>query len=323
MLSTPTKLFRRAMIYGAFALVAASMVALAQDPAVDPPQSPPPSAPGWRRFSTTPQPTPPPQAPAPHPAPVAVHVPERITIPAGTFVTVRVDQYLSSDKNQAGDNFSATLARPLVVGGLVIARRGQTVGGQVIEAKKAGRVKGVSHLQIGLNTLTLADGHQLAVQTGLASIAGTTSNGRDAGAVLTTTALGAVIGGAADWGQGAAIGAGAGLVAGTIGVLVTRGRPTVIYPESQLTFRLANPVTFSTELAPQAFVDARTLDVQRASSQRAPQGPRPPGYQGGPYYPPPYYGPAYYEPYYPYFWGPTFGFGFYGRGFYGGGFRHR
>src|ERR1039458_9235728 len=172
MLSTPTKLFRRAMIYGAFALVAASMVALAQDPAADPPQSPPPSSPGWRRFSTTPQPTAPPQAPAPHAAPVAVHVPERITIPAGTFVTVRVDQYLSSDKNQAGDNFSATLARPLVVGGLVIARRGQTVGGQVIEAKKAGRVKGVSHLQIGLSTLSLADGHQLAVQTGLASIAG-------------------------------------------------------------------------------------------------------------------------------------------------------
>jgi hypothetical protein len=323
MLSTLAKSFRSAMIYGAVILVAASTVALAQDPSVDPPQSPPPSSPGWRRFSTQPQPPAPPQAPAPHAAPKAVQVPERITIPAGTFVTVRVDQYLSSDKNQAGDKFSATLARPLVVGGLVIARRGQTVGGQVIEAKKAGRVKGVSHLQIGLNTLTLADGHQLAVQTGLASIAGTTSNGRDAGAVLTTTALGAVIGGAADWGQGAAIGAGAGLVAGTIGVLVTRGRPTVIYPESQLTFRLANPVTFSTELAPQAFVDARTLDVQRASSQRAPQGPRPPGYQGGPYYPPPYYGPAYYEPYYPYFWGPTFGFGFYGRGFYGGGFRHR
>lgn len=127
-------------------------------------------------------------------------------------------------------------------------------------------------------------------------------------------------------GEGAAIGAGAGLVASTVGVLVTRGRPTVIYPEAQLTFRLANPVTFSTELAPQAFVDARTLDDQRASSQRAPQGPPPPGYQGGPYYPPPYYygyGPGYYEPYYPYFWGPTFGFGFYGRGFYGGGFRHR
>src|SRR5208282_6058069 len=190
-------------------------------------------------------------------------------------------------------------------------------------------VKGVSQLQIALNTLTLADGQQLPIQTELTSMTGPTSNGRDAGAVLTTTGAGAAIGAAADWGRGAAIGAGAGLVAGVVGVLVTRGRPTVIYPESQLTFRLAKPVTLSTEKAPQAFVDASTLDTQRAATQGPPQGPRP-GYPGcagpgcAPYPPPYYYGPYY--PYYPY-WGPSFGFfyggGFYGRGFYGRGWGYR
>jgi len=238
-----------------------------------------------------------------------VPVPAHITLPAGTFVTVRVDQFLSSDKNQNGDAFSATLARPLVAEGVVISRRGATLGGHVVDAKKAGRVKGVSHLQIALNTLTLADGQQIPVETALTSITGTTSNGRDAGAVLTTTATGAAIGAAADWGTGAAIGGGAGLVAGVVGVLVTRGRPTLIYPESQLTFRLAKPVTFSTEKAPQAFVDARVLNSQHASTQAPPQGLPPVGYRGGAY-PPPYY----YAPYYPYYWGPSFGF------FYGGGF---
>jgi len=256
-------------------------------------------------------------------------VPAQITIPAGAFVTVRVDQFLSSDKNKAGDGFSATLSRPLVSNGLVVSRRGETVGGRVVDAKKAGRVKGVSHLQIALNTVTLADGQQIPVQTELTSITGPTSNGREAGAVLTTTGAGAVIGAAADWGTGAAIGAGAGLVAGVVGVLVTRGRPTVIYPESQLTFRLAKPVTFSTARAPQAFVDASTLNDQRAAMQGPRQGP-PPGYRGcagpgcAPYpYPPPYY----YGPYYPYYWGPSFGFlyggGFYGRGYYGRGFGFR
>ena len=248
----------------------------------------------------------------PTPAPV----PERITIPAGTFVTVRVDEFLSSDKNQAGDSFSATLARPLVANGLVVSRRGQALGGKVVEAKKAGRVKGVSHLQIGLNTLTLADGQQIPVETALTSITGTTSNGRDAAAILTTTGTGAAIGAAAGWGTGAAIGAGAGLLVGTVGVLVTRGHPTVIYPESQLTFRLAKPVTFSTERAPQAFLDANTLNNQRAATRGPQQGP-PPGYQSGPY-PPPYY----YGPYYPYYWGPSFGF-YYGRGFYGRGYGFR
>jgi hypothetical protein len=238
---------------------------------------------------------------------------------------VRVDQLLSSDKSKAGDAFSATLARPLVEDGLVVSRRGETLGGHVVDAKKAGRVKGVSHLQITLNSLALADGQQVPIKTELTSITGPTSNGRDAGGIVATTATGAAIGAAADWGVGAAIGAGAGLVAGTVGVLVTRGRPTIIYPESQLTFRLAAPITFSTERAPMASADARTLTNQRADMQRPSQGP-PPAYNGcGPYgcapYPPPYY---YGGPYYPYpYWGPGVGFYFGGPGFYGRGWGFR
>lgn len=291
-------------------------------PAPEQPASPPPATPGWHRFSPPPAPPAAPQAPAPQVAPAPRPVPGQITIPAGTFVTVRVDQFLSSDKNKAGDAFSATLTRPLVANGFVVSRRGETLGGKVIDAKKAGRVKGVSQLKIALNSLTLADGQQLPVETELTSITGPTSNGRDAAAVVTTTGLGAAIGAAADWGTGAAIGAGAGLVAGLVGVAVTRGRPTVIYPESQLTFRLAKAVTFATQQALQAFVDVSTLNNQRASVQGPPQGPRP-GYPPcpapgcAPYPPPYYYGPYY--PYYPYYWGPAFGVyfgGFYGRGFY-------
>ncbi len=263
----------------------------------------------------------------------AVPVPPQITLPAGTFITIRVDQFLSSDKNKAGDAFAATLSRPLVADGFLIARAGETVSGHVVDAKKAGRVSGVSHLQVALDTITLADGHQVPVESALTSITGNTSNGRDAAAVVTTTATGAAIGAAADWGTGAAIGGGAGLAAGVIGVLLTRGRPTVIYPESRLTFRLAKPVTFSTEKAPQAFIDARVLYNQRPAGQAPPalqyrgpgSGPYGPGagpyYGSGPYYPPPpapyYYG----GPYYPYYWGPSFGVvigGGYWRGY---GFR--
>lgn len=307
---------RKAMAYGVIALFALSMAALGQETGTDTPSSPSPTTPGWHRFTPPPPPPAAPSRPAPQASPTPAPVPEKITLPAGTFVTVRVDQYLSSDKNKAGDGFSATLSRPLVANGLVISRRGATVGGRVVDAKKAGRVKGVSHLEIALNTLTLADGQQVPVETALTSITGPTSKARDAAAVLTTTTAGAAIGAAAAWGPGAAIGGGAGLVAGTVGVLVTRGRPTVIYPESQLTFRLAKPVTFSTERAPQAFVDARSLNAQRASAPAPP-----PVYRGCPDIGcPPYPQPYYYAPY-PYYWGPDFGFyfapGFYGRGFYG------
>ena len=284
MLTKTIKPLRVVLLCSVLSIFALSMT-FAQDAPADPAQNPPPTAPaqnpspaapGWHRFSAPPPPpATPPEAPAPQADPAPVAVPNHITIPAGTFVTVRVDQFLSSDKNKAGDAFAATLSRPLVADGLVVARRGEMLGGHVVDAKKAGRVKGVSHLQITLNSLTLADGQQVPVETALTSITGTTSNGRDAGAIVGTTAAGAAIGAAAAWGPGAAIGAGAGLVASTVGVLVTRGHPTVIYPEAQLTFRLAKPVTFSTERAPQAFVDANTLNTQRAATQGPPQGPPP------------------------------------------------
>ncbi len=245
-------------------------------------------------------------------------IPPQLTIKAGTFVTVRVNQVLSSDRNEPGDAFSATLVRPIVVDGIVVAQRGQTVGGRVAEAKKAGRVEGVSRLGIQLTDLSLVDGQQVPIQSQLISRSGPTSEGRDAAGVAATTATGAVIGAAADWGRGAAIGAGAGAAAGVLGVLLTRGRPTVIYPESVLTFRLEAPVTISTERAPQAFryVDPNT-DYQRPSYEARAQTPPPPAC--GPYAcpppPPPYYGPYYYP--YPYYYAPGFAV-FYGPRFYYG-----
>jgi hypothetical protein len=309
-----------------------------------------PAAGGWRKVgeqppSSTAQDSPratmdpnyaPGQLPAPGPGPAQAGpnqgppaeynpgpIPPKLTIRQGTFVTVRLNQPLSSDRNQPGDGFAATLVKPLVVDGWVLADSGQTVGGRVVEATKAGRVKGVSRLGIQLTDLTLADGNPVPVQTQLVSRNGRTSEGRDVGAVATTTGLGAAIGAAADWGTGAAIGAGAGAAAGIIGVLLTRGHPTVLYPEQLLTFRIDAPVTVSTAAAPQAFHYIRPGEYQQAELQTR-MGPRP--YPRA--YPPSYYAPYPYPyPYYwgSYYWGPRFGFywgpRFYGHRFWGRGWR--
>jgi hypothetical protein len=245
-------------------------------------------------------------------------IPAKLTIKPGTYITVRLNQGLSSDRNKTGDGFAATLAKPVVVDGVVVADRGQTLGGKVTEAKKAGRVEGVSHLAVQLTDLTLLDGQPVPIQTQLFSKNGPTSVGRDVGAVGATTATGAAIGAAAGWGRGAAIGAGAGALVGIVGVLVTRGRPTYLYPEQILTFRVEAPVTVSTESAPQAFRWAGPNDYERPydvqNRTRPPYGSYP-GY-GYPYanaYPYPYaYGYGY-----PYYWGPGVGFywgGGWGRG---------
>jgi hypothetical protein len=121
------------------------------------------------------------------------------------------------------------------------------------------------------------------------------------------------VGGIAAWGRGAAIGAGAGAAAGIIGVMVTRNHPTVVYPETALTFEITSPVTISTTRAPQAFRYVGPEDYDRPAPQFAQRPPAagPRAYYYGPgYYP--YYGYPYpygYYPYSPYYWGPGFGVG--------------
>ncbi|MBV8817192.1 MAG: hypothetical protein JO022_02475 [Acidobacteriaceae bacterium] len=318
-----------------------------------PPPPPPPSSQstppqgGWRKFGENAPPPnpgyssqanpdqnqappPPPQYPAdrqtpPVSATPAPLPPARLMIPEGAWITVRVNQLLSSDHNQPGDAFTASLLQPVVVDGWVVAHRGQMVQGRVTEAQKAGRVSGVSRLGVELTVLGTVDGQQVPIKTTATERRGDTSIGRDTAGVAAPTALGAIVGGAAAGGYGAGLGAAAGAGAGLIGVFVTRGKPTVIYPEMAITFRLEHAVAVNTDRAPQAFEQVSGRDYERTTNlqQRPAPGPRP-GYgyapAPGPYaypYPYPYYGGVY-PSYYPW-WG---GVGVYvGPRYYYRGFR--
>jgi hypothetical protein len=227
-------------------------------------------------------------------------LPSAVTIRPGTFLTVRVNQKLSSDHNQQGDIFNATLAQPIVVDGVVVAQRGQPVMGRVAEAAK--RVSGSSRLGLQLTGLTLADGTQANVQSQLINRNGQISVGRDAGA-------------------SEAVGSG--------GVMVTRGHRTVVDPEAILTFRVDTPVNVDLTRAPQAFRyvgpdeydrGVQTTVARRPAATRPYYSPYPDYYGGYPYggYPG-YYG-GYYGGYYPYAYGPSFGIGF---GIRGGGWGRR
>ena len=336
----------------ALVLVAATNLALAQtQPPVAPQAQPAPG--GWRRVGDPPPPLPAPSAdpqqPQDHSQPVdrsdqygqpaqdnppaqpAVPnnrpasrpyygLPAQLTLQPGTYVTILTNQPLSSDRNQPGDTFSGTVFQPVVVDGVVVAQRGQAVYGRVAEAVKA-HSSNPSRLGLELTSITLADGTQVPVRSQLVARQGpTTPGGVQAGTVAATTGVGAAIGGAAAWGTGAAIGAGAGAMAGLAGVMLTRNHPTIVYPETALTFRIESPVTISTLRAPQAFRYVGPEDYQSGYNTRLqsrPAGPPPATY---------YYGTGYY-PYYPYYypyWGPYLSFGYgWGPGFYGRGFYRR
>jgi|SRR5579872_2064868 len=250
-------------------------------------------------------------------------LPATLTVPAGALIPVRVSQWLSSDRNHPGDTFSAVLDQPILAQGWVVARRGQTVIGRVAVAQKTSDGNGVSRLGLEITELTLVDGEPLPVSTQMQqaapSPAAPRSPERSAATVATTTVLGTIVGGAIGGGQGAAIGAGLGATAGLAAVLYARGRPTAVAPETLLSFRLAAPLTISTEKGQVAFRpvtqdDYKDQDAYANAPRR--RGP-------GPGYPPPdyYYGYGYCGPWgwgcYP---GPYLGWGV-GVWGYGPGFR--
>jgi hypothetical protein len=249
-------------------------------------------------------------------------VPANLVIPPGTVIFARLAEPLSSNRNQSGDTFTATLDRPIVVDGWVAARRGETIVGSVTTAQKAGRVKGVSELGLQLTDLTIVDGQQLPILTELWKGSAGTSHGSDAAGIATTTGAGTILGAAAEGGAGAGIGAGAGAAAGIAMVLLTRGKATVLAPETLLSFRLKDPVTISTARSQRAFLPVGPNDYRSSPTLRR---------RGDPYVayppPPPYdaaCGPYVCAPDYAYGYWPAFAFSNYGGyGYRGGWYRFR
>ncbi|HWR50564.1 MAG TPA: hypothetical protein VN428_05630, partial [Bryobacteraceae bacterium] len=184
-------------------------------------------------------------APAPPPPP---REPQRVTVPAGTTITVRLAETINSEQRQSGDTFSATLDQPLVVDGFAIAERGAKVTGSILEAQQAGRVRGVSAITLQLTKLKTSDGQEVTISTEKFAKQGEKSTGDDAKKIGVGAALGAAIGAIAGGGKGAAIGAGVGGAAGTGTVMATRGKAVELPVETRLTFKLSEPVTLTEKI---------------------------------------------------------------------------
>ena len=182
-------------------------------------------------------------APAPPPpAPVEKPKPQPIVVPAGTVLTVKTGQSLSSKNSQAGQTFLATLAQPVSVGGRSAVPAGSTVSGTVVTAKAKGKIKGEGQLDLALTSISVG-GHTYQIQTNVLS---STVKGKGKRTAATTgggAAGGALIGGIAGGGKGAAIGAGVGAAAGFLGGTFTGNKQIEIPAESALSFTLAEPLT--------------------------------------------------------------------------------
>jgi hypothetical protein len=169
--------------------------------------------------------------------------PNKVTIPSGTVLTVRLSETLSTEKNQPGDQFTAVLDQPLVVDGFVLAERGARAQGKIVELERSGKVRGLANMSIELTQIRTSDGQTVRLNTGAFKREANTSRKKDAAKVGVGAAIGAAVGAIAGGGKGAAIGAGVGGAAGAGQVAMTRGEAAELPVETRVSFRLAEAVT--------------------------------------------------------------------------------
>ncbi len=164
--------------------------------------------------------------------------PLMMTVPEGSVISVLLIDALSTSVNQAGDEFLASLAEPIVVGGRVVVDEGVNVRGRVVDVSEAGRVQGRARIQLVL-THILPLGDPIAISTRPFMDEAETDLGRDA----RLGGIGAVVGGAIGALTGGRRGAAIGAVAGGAGtVAATRGNQLEYAAESGLVFELDQAV---------------------------------------------------------------------------------
>jgi hypothetical protein len=168
--------------------------------------------------------------------------PPKLTIPAGTSITVRLQDRLSSKSAVPGERFEAVVDGPVVVGDQIVVPVGALVEGHVIVAHHSGRLHHPGELGLTLDRVTI-DKQIIALNTSRIVGRGPSHKKRNWRWIGGGTGGGAVIGALAAGGQGALIGSGIGAAAGTTTAFFTGKKDVVFGYERRLRFRLKQDVS--------------------------------------------------------------------------------
>jgi hypothetical protein len=167
--------------------------------------------------------------------------PSTVVIPAGTALSVRVNQTLGSDVSQAGQTFKGELASPVLIDGKPVLPKRAEVLGTVTAAESSGHFKGRSQLGLRLTQISY-NGQTYQIRSSEWSRLGPSRGKRTAKMVGAGAGVGALVGALIGHGKGAVIGAATGAGAGTATEALTKPVQVTVPAETLVRFHLANSV---------------------------------------------------------------------------------
>jgi hypothetical protein len=167
-----------------------------------------------------------------------------VTIPAGTRLPIELRTAVSSDGSRVEDPVRATIRGPIRIGGLQALPAGTALLGHVTAAERSAKVKGRARVAFRFTSIDPPGARErMTIRTDAVSRIAPATKKADAAKIGGGAAGGAIIGGILGGGDGAAKGAAIGGAAGTGVVLSTRGKEVRLPAGTDLTVRLAAPVT--------------------------------------------------------------------------------
>jgi hypothetical protein len=166
---------------------------------------------------------------------------DRLRLPAGTNLVIRMIDGVDSERNSVGQTFAASLDEPVVIDGKTVIPRGSDVVVKLVDAKESGKLTGRTTLTLDLMSLKV-NGRMVDVNTETVTEESSSRGSRTAKVAGGTAVLGTIIGAIAGGGKGAAIGLGSGAAVGAGAEILTKGQRVKIPSETRLTFVLENAV---------------------------------------------------------------------------------
>jgi hypothetical protein len=148
---------------------------------------------------------------------------ETLVIPDGTSVAASLNTRLSTETNHAGDPFTATTTQSVIVDGRTIVPAGAQIHGVLSDVQASGRISGRARMTLAYQGIVDSQGATHSISALPLTVQAASATRGDVEKIAAGTVLGAIIGGIAKGGKGAAIGAGAGAGAGTVLMLATKG----------------------------------------------------------------------------------------------------